>query len=160
MNPDSRDGGAGGNCDSSVGINGNGDISSAVETQVETWRNSAAAAERADDQIHRQKRDMLADGAGVRFVPGHGASMLQAATPSVKVTLSSLQEQEENEDEGVDMDDEDDDRDVLATPASLLPMPSDSPPPKLTPMQDRVADWPDADKTWPNNTRACMNWLT
>jgi hypothetical protein len=53
-----------------------------------------------------------------------------------------------------------DDRDMFGTPASLLPIPSSSPPALLTPMQDRVADWLDGNNEWPNNTRARRTSLT
>lgn len=159
LNPDSRDNGPGDNGDPSVSIDGSGDKESSpeVEAQIATWLTSAAAIEGADNQSDSKDNDILANGAGVRFVPGDGVSTLQAASPRVKVTLSSLQEQDEDRDENKDNDD---DPDMLATPASLLPIPSNSPPPKLTPMQDRVADWPYTENTWPNNTRACMNFLT
>ena len=68
VNPNSHNDDAGGDCDSSVGINGSSDISPAVETQVETWRNSAAAAEDAGNQMHSKEKDILEEGAGVRFV--------------------------------------------------------------------------------------------
>ena len=59
----------------------------------------------------------------------------------------------------VNREDSADDRDMFGTPASLLPIPSSSPPAVLTPMQDRVAEWLDTNNEWPNNTRARTTFL-